>query len=232
MDKIPKINPFKTINSELDYKKVEEPQQVIKKNVKKINAQGRYLPIDEEMGSENVINDIRNEIDKDVDYNRYSENNTYTDDNLNQSFRFNALNNTYVISSHLAKLNMIKMRKKLMIMMILDIFSNLFYGFTFTPMFYSIPFISLSLYGVYKYQGLVLKIFQLYVISNIILKVYLSSLTMLTYQKILWLGFVPYDFYLLYKCWIFIWELSILNSYDRNELLKGWNSNHYSLSVL
>ena len=144
MDKIPKINPFKNINSELDYKKVEEPQQVIKKNVKKINAQGRYLPIDEEMGSENVINDIRNEIDKDVDYNRYSENNTYTDDNLNQSFRFNALNNTYVISSHLAKLNMIKMRKKLMIMMILDIFSNLFYGFTFTPMFYSIPFISLS----------------------------------------------------------------------------------------
>jgi len=220
MERIPKINPFKTINT--DYQKMEEkpPSPPPAKPIEKIYAQGRYLPT-EELGSPPIINDIRNGIEQERRIH-----------NLNESFRFNSTNNTYVISSHHAKINMINMRKKLLTMMFLDICSNLFYGITFPPMFYLIPFISLGLYGAYKYQDLVLKIFQIYLVSNIILKVYLSSITQGIPQKILWIGFVPYDFYLLYKCWIFIWELKILNSYDRNELLKGWTPSHYALSVL
>ena len=144
---------------------------------------------------------------------------------MDNSVQFNFNNQTYYLSSHQAKLNVINLQKRMYVMLICDFISNVFYGIHYHPLLYLLPLFGWGIFGIWKYHYKILTLFQLYMMVNICLKVYIITIVELIYQKIFYGIFIPYDFYLLYKCWLYIWEIKVLNSYDRKKLRQGWSGN-------
>jgi len=191
----------------------------------KFSSEGRYLH-NHPYSSLQALEDIKKEVKHERRVSDLEKN------DLQDSFQFNYHNNTYYLSSNDAKMNVFKLQKIMKFMIIGDFLSSIFYGITFYPILYILPFIGIGLYGIWKYNYKFVLAFQLYVMSNICLKVFVSTITTNNYQKISYFIFIPYDFYLLYKCWFWIWEMKVLNSYDRKQLMRGWKPNYSPLSVL
>lgn len=144
------------------------------------------------------------------------------EENLNDSIHFNFNNHTYYLSSHDAKQNVINMQRFMKITLLLDFLSSIFYGIRFEPIFYIFPLLGVGLYGIWRFRPNLVICYQVYIMINICLRIYIAFLEEIIWRKVFYWTFIPMEFYTLYKSWYYVWEIRILNSYDRKVLRKGW----------
>jgi len=141
---------------------------------------------------------------------------------LNDSVHFNFNNHTYYLTSYDAKQNVVNMQRFMKITLLMDLLSSIFYGLRFEPIFYIFPFLGVGLYGIWKFRPNLVICYQLYVMINICLRIYIAFLEEIMWRKVFYWALVPLEFYTLYKSWYYVWEIRMLNSYDRKVLRKGW----------
>lgn len=145
---------------------------------------------------------------------------------LRDSEHFNFNNNMYYLTSYQAKMNVYRMQKEMLIMLLLDVTNIFLFGFFYPPFYSFITFLGIGLYGVWKFRPNFVICYQLYIMAGICLRIYTAALEEIMWKKIVFGVMVPSEFYFLYRCWYYVWEIKSLNSYDRKVLRGGWRGNH------
>jgi len=145
------------------------------------------------------------------------------------SAHFNFNNNMYYLTSYEAKMRVYKMQRQMLFMLLFDIANVIMFGVFYPPLYSLVTFMGIGLYGVWKFRPNFVICYQLYIMASICLRVHVATLEEVVWKRVLFWMIVPSEFYYLYLCWYYVWEIKSLNSYDRNVLRKGWRGDHFAL---
>lgn len=105
---------------------------------------------------------------------------------------------------------------------LVDLISSIVYGYYYTPILYSLPFIIFGVYGIWYFEYYPIKIYELYIMACIGLRIYASASIEYIWVKACFLTLIPLEYWTLYCCWIFTWYIRLLDPSDLLLVKHGW----------